>query len=125
MVFLHADVKVKDTNGGLPKPADVAKVLNACPDEDDFASIVFVHCKGGFGRSMVLACCLVIDRLDILGSAMLGWVRLARPGAVNTPQQELLLRSFRGRSDVRKYAGHPTDSDRAGGGSPQCGCTLQ
>jgi len=115
--FLHADVKIVDTHGGLPKSTDVAKILRACPDEDDSSSVVFVHCKGGFGRSMVLACCLAIDRLDVPGSTLLAWARLARPGSVNTPEQELLLQSLRGRSDVRKFAGLSAQ--------PTCGCTLQ
>mmetsp|Transcript_47846 Transcript_47846/g.121379 ORF Transcript_47846/g.121379 Transcript_47846/m.121379 type:complete len:445 (+) Transcript_47846:2-1336(+) len=119
--FGHADIKIVDMNGGLPRRQDVAKLLKVCP-ELDLASDggVVVHCKGGFGRSVVLACCLAIDRFDISGEALLGWCRIVRPGAVNTPQQELFLMSLKGRNDVRKYAGFGLD-----GMDPTCGCSLQ
>jgi len=119
--FGHADIKIVDMNGGLPRRQDVAKLLKVCP-ELDLASDggVVVHCKGGFGRSVVLACCLAIDRFDISGEALLGWCRIARPGAVNTPHQELFLMSLKGRADVRKYAGFGLD-----GMDPTCGCSLQ
>lgn len=101
----HHDIFILDTHGGLPKRSDVGKALHVCPSGKPSGGAVYVHCKGGFGRSIMLACCLAIDRLDVSGSALLGWVRMVRPGTVNTPQQELLLQSFRGRRDVRRFAG--------------------
>eukprot|EP00429_Kryptoperidinium_foliaceum_P003755 CAMPEP_0176017872 /NCGR_PEP_ID=MMETSP0120_2-20121206/8585_1 /TAXON_ID=160619 /ORGANISM="Kryptoperidinium foliaceum, Strain CCMP 1326" /LENGTH=462 /DNA_ID=CAMNT_0017350903 /DNA_START=27 /DNA_END=1415 /DNA_ORIENTATION=- len=126
----HTDVFIVDTHGGLPKKADVAKALEACPDGKQLGGAIYVHCKGGFGRSIVLACCLAIERLDIPGTALLGWVRMVRPGCVNTPQQELLLKSFRGANDVRRFAGLPPDkSKRASEGvatdGAKCGCAVQ
>eukprot|EP00972_Heterocapsa_arctica_P115713 16449330-Heterocapsa_arctica.AAC.1 len=46
---------------------------------DDARKAVLVHCKGGFGRSVVFACCLLIWEHDIPGRQLLGWVRVVRP----------------------------------------------
>mmetsp|Transcript_59751 Transcript_59751/g.156695 ORF Transcript_59751/g.156695 Transcript_59751/m.156695 type:complete len:208 (-) Transcript_59751:91-714(-) len=124
----HADIPVVDTEGGLPRRTDVAKLLQVCPGlglQKEGGGVV-VHCKGGFGRSVVLACCLAIDRFDLPGAALLGWARVVRPGAINTPEQELFLQSFAGRADMRKFAGLTANGDP----SPPTtcgpyGCSLQ
>mmetsp|Transcript_79827 Transcript_79827/g.247656 ORF Transcript_79827/g.247656 Transcript_79827/m.247656 type:complete len:140 (-) Transcript_79827:31-450(-) len=102
-----ANIQITDTQGGLPKPKDVARMIDACDcflDSSLERPAVFVHCKGGFGRSVVLACCLVIYHLDVPGAALLGWVRIARPGTVTTPKQEVFLKSLKGCQDVKRYA---------------------
>jgi len=101
----QVDVRVVDHNGGLPRRRDVARMLEACEGFMEPRRAVFVHCKGGFGRSVVLACCLAIYRLDVPGSALLGWVRIARPGAITTRAQELFLQKLSGSKDVARYAG--------------------
>mmetsp|Transcript_44853 Transcript_44853/g.103635 ORF Transcript_44853/g.103635 Transcript_44853/m.103635 type:complete len:95 (-) Transcript_44853:32-316(-) len=69
---------------------------------------IFVHSRSRFGRSVVLACCLAIHRLDVPGSVLLGWVRIARPGAISTRSQELFLHKLSGSEDVARYAGLST-----------------
>lgn len=113
----HYDVQIVDTHGGLPSRGDVERALRVSPQRP-IEGALFVHCKGGFGRSMTLACCVAVERLDVPGAALLGWARIARPGAINTPQQERLLQSLRGRMDVRRYAGlEPSTS--------KCCCKMQ
>lgn len=68
---------------------------------------ILVHCKGGFGRSVVLAACLAIERVDISGAAALGLFRIMRPGAITTRRQEIFLTSFKGSADVRRFAKLP------------------
>mmetsp|Transcript_15303 Transcript_15303/g.38176 ORF Transcript_15303/g.38176 Transcript_15303/m.38176 type:complete len:461 (-) Transcript_15303:343-1725(-) len=99
----HMDIVLPD--GSVPSPKNVARSLEACASimESGTQAILF-HCKGGFGRSVVLACCLIIDQFDVPGTTLLGWVRIARPGAVNSPQQERFLQSLGGRADLRRYA---------------------
>jgi len=118
----HVDILIVDMHGGLPKRLDVQKLLKTCPNGRTANGAVYIHCKGGFGRSIVLACCLAIERLDIPGAALLGWVRMVRPGCVNTPQQELMLKGFKGSKDVRRFAALPPGGEDE---SPKCGCTLQ
>mmetsp|Transcript_90874 Transcript_90874/g.143563 ORF Transcript_90874/g.143563 Transcript_90874/m.143563 type:complete len:539 (+) Transcript_90874:65-1681(+) len=102
----HADLRYADKNGGLPDSAAVVGLMRADRSiKNQGPGAMLIHCKGGFGRSVVLACCLVIYRHDVPGSALLGWVRIARPGAVTNILQEKFLMSLRGRSDVISLAG--------------------
>ncbi|CAE8632233.1 unnamed protein product [Polarella glacialis] len=113
----HLSVPIVDHNGGLPKPREVAAVLEMCETLANGDPIA-VHCKGGFGRSVVLACAIAIDKFDVSGTALLGWVRVVRPGAVTTTEQEQMLCSFKGRDDLRKWAGYTGDAHR-------CQCMIQ
>ncbi|CAE8606472.1 unnamed protein product [Polarella glacialis] len=113
----HLSVPIADHNGGLPKPSDVAAVLEMC-ETLAYGYPIAVHCKGGFGRSVVLACAIAIDRFDVSGAAILGWVRIVRLGAVTTTEQEQMLCSFKGRDDLRKWAGCPRNTKC-------CRCMIQ
>jgi len=127
--FAQANIRLVDEWGGLPRPSDVARMLEACEGfmEQRGEEAVLVHCKGGFGRSVVLACCLAISRLDVPGAALLGWVRVARPGAVTTRAQELFLASLKGRKDVLRYAKVRIVEGHRGGVSLSCRnpCQIQ
>mmetsp|Transcript_83182 Transcript_83182/g.243905 ORF Transcript_83182/g.243905 Transcript_83182/m.243905 type:complete len:495 (+) Transcript_83182:66-1550(+) len=114
----QARVNIVDTHGGLPKPSDVARLLRACDGfmqgQASDSDAVMCHCKGGFGRSVVLACCLAISRWDVPGAALLGWIRIMRPGAFTVHTQEAFLESLRSRKHVHRYAKVPlleADSD--------------
>lgn len=127
----QANIRVLDEKGGLPKPKDIARAIEVGKDLRDRmpGGVIFVHCKGGFGRSVILACCLAVELWDVPGSALMGWVRIARPGALTTRQQELFLASLRGRSDIRKAANlrlDPESLENYKKGSPSCNvCTVQ
>jgi hypothetical protein len=112
----HKDLPIDDHRGGMPDRSSVEKALETLADHG--GEPILVHCKGGFGRSVVLACCILIDRLNISGAALLGWARLCRPGAVTTVTQERFLRSLRGRDDLRRFT-------RTEGAPPSCGCSMQ
>jgi protein-tyrosine phosphatase len=63
---------------------ELADRLHALLDE---GSKVFIHCRGGFGRSGMIAARLLVERgLD--PAAALAHVRRARPGAVENAAQE-------------------------------------
>lgn len=99
--FQHLDLPYPDYHGAVP-PADlISKLL--CASRGRPADAICVHCKGGFGRSGAYACLLAIDRFDVSGEAMLGWVRIARPGAITTPQQEQFLCSLTGRASLNDF----------------------
>eukprot|EP00928_Gymnodinium_smaydae_P082916 TRINITY_DN6618_c0_g3_i1.p1 TRINITY_DN6618_c0_g3~~TRINITY_DN6618_c0_g3_i1.p1 ORF type:complete len:567 (+),score=56.09 TRINITY_DN6618_c0_g3_i1:60-1703(+) len=102
----QVDVQFLDLHGAVPPRHQVRRMLRCCRHHmSGDGDAVVVHCKGGFGRSVVLAACLAIERLDISGSALMGWIRMVRPGSVNTIRQERFLASLRGRADVLSYAG--------------------
>merc|ERR1719401_2218483 len=96
--IVHRDMVMRD--GGCPSKDDVRRALRSA----SAAEAILVHCKGGFGRSVVLACCLIVDRYDVPGEALLGWVRVARPGAINSTRQERFLTGLRGRADLQRFA---------------------
>jgi len=97
----HVDVPVPDVNGGVPSVFAIRRVMEACQDAPK-GQATLVHCKGGFGRSVLMACCHLIAEFDLPGAALLGWVRIVRPGAIVTPQQEHFLCALRGASDLEK-----------------------
>jgi predicted protein tyrosine phosphatase len=124
----HQDIQFVDRDGGLPSRSHVAAMLEAgAPVLQGDRGAVLVHCKGGFGRSVVLACCLAIHSYDIPGRALLGWVRIARPGAITTVLQEEFLISLQGRADVTRFAGalQPVDNEDAARPGCRVGCTVQ
>jgi len=100
----HLDNPVLDTGGAVPSAADVRRVLQSCEAPLQSSKAVLLHCKGGFGRSVVLATCLAIYLFDVPDRVVLGWCRIVRPGAVTTPQQELFLVRLNGKEDVERYA---------------------
>mmetsp|Transcript_30616 Transcript_30616/g.88749 ORF Transcript_30616/g.88749 Transcript_30616/m.88749 type:complete len:475 (+) Transcript_30616:94-1518(+) len=115
----HFDIPFED--GAVPSKDDVREALTSLQgvlDGKGNNTGLLVHCKGGFGRSVMMACCLMIDQFDISGLQLLAWVRIARPGAVNTPRQERFLQSLTGRADLHRYMK---------GAEAQCGlaCSVQ
>jgi protein-tyrosine phosphatase len=66
------------------------------------AGAIAVHCKSGFGRSVVFGCLLVIHLYDVPGRALIGWSRMVRPGCLCTFEQEALLCSIGGRADLHR-----------------------
>lgn len=54
---------------------------------------VTIACRGGLGRSGMAAACLLVGAgLD--PDAAIEWVRAARPGAIETPDQEAFVRRW-------------------------------
>lgn len=106
--ILHADVYISDStkvgNGAVPKTAVIRRFLEEAAGMQAASEAgrraLCIHCKGGFGRSVLLAAVLIVHRHDVSGRAVLGWVRIARPGAIATPEQEAFLCSLTGRADL-------------------------
>jgi len=120
--FEQHDIQTKD--GELPTGSQVQKVLEVCANSAPGSAVAF-HCQGGFGRSVMLACLFAIERWDIRGDALLGWVRIVRPGSITRPVQEKLLCSLKGRRDVQKLMqadSKPIGPQRANQCSP---CSIQ
>eukprot|EP00448_Togula_jolla_P013973 CAMPEP_0170580066 /NCGR_PEP_ID=MMETSP0224-20130122/6314_1 /TAXON_ID=285029 /ORGANISM="Togula jolla, Strain CCCM 725" /LENGTH=480 /DNA_ID=CAMNT_0010903123 /DNA_START=20 /DNA_END=1463 /DNA_ORIENTATION=- len=119
----HLNLPVPDFDGGLPTGGDIARLIESCQGCATGCSGdgVAIHCKGGFGRSVVLACCLVVERYDVRGDALLGWVRMVRPGSVNTLEQERFICGLSGRGRVWRLANKGSASSKT---SCHQGCTI-
>ena len=55
---------------------------------------IAIHCSGGIGRSGMFAACLAIDILGLSGDAAISWVRKHIDGAVETEEQEEVVRKY-------------------------------
>lgn len=120
----HADCYLDDVQGAIPTAGVLKHFLDSAAkmgfSEEEGAApgrAIAVHCKSGFGRSILFACVLIIYLWDVPGRSLLGWVRIARPGAVVTREQELFLCSLSGKEAVLEKL--------APGASAPCGCSLQ
>lgn len=55
---------------------------------------IVVHCHAGLGRTGMFAACLAKQGLGYSSEEAIGWVREYIPGAVEVPEQEMIIRSF-------------------------------
>ncbi|MEN5286257.1 cyclin-dependent kinase inhibitor 3 family protein [Stenotrophomonas lactitubi] len=56
---------------------------------------VVVHCKGGLGRAGTVASLLLLDtKVAQSGDEAMRMVRQVRPGAIETPEQEMFVRGW-------------------------------
>jgi len=92
----HLSLPFDDHGGAVPPRKLVARLLRNCDKREVFC----LHCKGGFGRSVLLACCLAMDTFDVSGEAMLGWARVVRPGSITTTEQEVFLCALEGEKSL-------------------------
>ena len=108
--------------GAEPLPAEVLRLGLACPPlptpdrqppgldfEQRWAEVgaelfvalregrrIFLHCKGGLGRTGTVAACLLREA-GIGGADAVAQVRLARPKTIETTQQERYVQAYRRR----------------------------
>jgi hypothetical protein len=68
-------------------------------------SAIVVHCTGGLGRTGSLLGALVIETLGVSGGDWIGWVRMCRPGSVQTLAQEAFLKTYVAPQEKTKQPG--------------------
>lgn len=61
---------------------------------------VVIHCHAGKGRTGMFAACLAKSEMDYSSEEAISWVRKFIPGAVEVPEQELFVRSFKAQEIV-------------------------
>jgi len=87
-------------DGSVPSKALANGFLKRCRahkrhnSEDGRLNPIAVHCKAGLGRTGVMLGLYATDHYEIDGQSFHGWVRMCRPGTVQTTEQERFLRKM-------------------------------
>ncbi|MDB2324451.1 dual specificity protein phosphatase family protein [Alphaproteobacteria bacterium] len=71
----------------------VSKILAMLLDRVRLNENVFIHCRGGLGRSGLIAC-QILKGLGVSAPDAMSIVRFSRPGAVENNQQENFVLNF-------------------------------
>jgi cell division cycle 14 len=50
-----------------------------------------VHCKSGLGRTALLIACYAMKHYYFNARALIGWMRIVRPGSILGPYEKFLL----------------------------------
>jgi protein-tyrosine phosphatase len=55
---------------------------------------IVIHCHAGIGRTGMFAACMAKDGLEYSSEEAISWIREYIPGAIEIPEQEMMVRSF-------------------------------
>jgi protein-tyrosine phosphatase len=55
---------------------------------------IVIHCHAGIGRTGMFVACMAKDGLDYSSEEAISWIREYIPGAIEIPEQEMMVRSF-------------------------------
>jgi len=69
------------------------KTINQISDLMNDDKTIIVHCMGGLGRAGLTSACLLVSK-GFMPSEAIKEVRLARPGAIETDEQEQFVSQF-------------------------------
>lgn len=87
--FLHfpiVDRKISSLENTLPLLINMINLLNA-------GQSIFMHCKGGLGRSGTIAACLAMY-YGVSYENVISFIRSNRPGAIQTQSQKNFIKMF-------------------------------
>mmetsp|Transcript_36170 Transcript_36170/g.78925 ORF Transcript_36170/g.78925 Transcript_36170/m.78925 type:complete len:485 (-) Transcript_36170:158-1612(-) len=80
-------------DGTTPSEETLGQFSKLCEELAGVHQAVAVHCKAGLGRTGAIVGAYMVDHYGISGKAAYGWLRLCRPGSIQTPAQERFVRA--------------------------------
>jgi len=89
--FTSHGIKHRDfyfLDGSCPKEILVQRFIDECEKEK---GAIAVHCKAGLGRTGTMIACYIMKHYKFPAAALVGWIRLARPGSVLGSQLQFLI----------------------------------
>lgn len=95
--FMENGIRVKKipfTDGSIPGKDVVKEFLKSSGNAIKQNRTIALHCQGGMGRTGVMAGAHAAVHHQVDGKAFHGWVRICRPGTVQTVVQEEFLRKM-------------------------------
>ena len=81
---------------GIPNAANLEEAVSGALGRARAGVNIVVHCKAGIGRTGLFLACMAQDALGITSDEAIRWVRSYIPGAVETPGQLSMARSYHG-----------------------------
>ena len=79
---------------GTPDMSELREAVHKALDYSQSGKGMVIHCHAGLGRTGMFAACMAKEGLDYSSEEAINWVRELIPGAVEVPEQELIIRSF-------------------------------
>jgi len=89
--FTNHGISHKDyyfLDGSCPNNTLVDKFLETC---ENVEGAIAVHCKAGLGRTGTMIACYLMKHYKFPANAVVGWIRLVRPGSILGNQQQFLI----------------------------------
>jgi protein-tyrosine phosphatase len=81
-------------DGSIPDdPQNFTEIINGISNLLDDEKTVVVHCMGGLGRAGLTSACVLVSK-GLMPAEAIKEVRSARPGAIETAEQEQFVHSF-------------------------------
>lgn len=94
-VFGTAGLEIRnfEFEDGTAPPAAVAGAFTK--ESEEYSGALAVHCMQGLGRTGTIIGAYALAHHKVSGESYHGWVRMCRPGSIQTTTQERFLRSYR------------------------------